>query len=217
MKPAVTAKKPGRPPEPEHCARRREEILDAAVRLFAEHGFTNTDMQVLADTVQVGKGTLYRYFPSKRDLFLAATDQIMSKVRQSVDAAIAGIDDPLERIRVAIGAFLRFFADHPEYVELLIQERANFKDRTKPTYYQHVEVNVVRWQAIYRSLMAEGRVRQMPVERITDVMSDLIYGTLFNNYFAGRDKSPEDQAQAILDIVFRGILTAPEQQKRAGL
>jgi AcrR family transcriptional regulator len=217
MKPGLAAKKPGRPPVPEHCARRREEILDAAVRLFAQHGYADTDMQILADTVQVGKGTLYRYFPSKRDLFLAATDQIMRKLRQHVDAVIAGIDDALERIRLAVGAFLRFFNDHSAYVELLIQERAYFKDRTTPTYYQHREVNVKRWQALYRSLIAEGRVRDMPVERITDVISDLVYGTLFNNYFAGRSKSPEAQAQDILDIVFRGILTNPEQQKLAAI
>jgi AcrR family transcriptional regulator len=213
MKPGLAAKKPGRPPVPEHCARRREEILDAAVKLFAQHGYSDTDMQILADTVQVGKGTLYRYFPSKRDLFLAGTDQIMRKLRQHIDATITGIDDALDRIGAAIRAFLGFFNHHPEYVELLIQERANFKDRTKPTYYQHREVNVKRWQALYRSLIAEGRVRDMPVERITDVMSDLIYGTLFNNYFAGRSMSVEAQVQDILDIVFRGILTSSEQQK----
>jgi AcrR family transcriptional regulator len=216
MKPAVAAKKPGRPPEPERCARRREAILEGAVMLFARHGYANTDMQVLADTVQIGKGTIYRYFPSKRELFLAGTDQIMRKVRQRIDLTIKRIEDPLERIRKAIGAFLCFFTDHPEYVELLIQERAYFKDRTKPTYYQHMEVNVERWRDLYRSLMVEGRVRNMPVERITDVLSDLVYGTIFNNYFAARSKPPEAQVQDILDIVFRGILTEAEQKKLDG-
>lgn len=208
-------KGPGRPPTPEACARRREEILDAAAKLFAQHGFADTDMQVLADAVDVAKGTLYRYFPSKRDLFLAATDQIMRSLRRRVDEAIEVINDPLERIRTAIGMFLCFFAEHPEYVELLVQERANFKDRTKPTFYQHREVNVVRWRSLYEKLMADGRVREMPVDDILNVLSDLIYGTIFNNYFSGRSSSPEDQARNILDIVFCGILTGPERQKLA--
>jgi AcrR family transcriptional regulator len=213
MKPALAAKRPGRPPVPEHCARRREEILDGAVKLFARHGYTDTDMQVVADTAQIGKGTIYRYFPSKRSLFLAATDQIMRKMRQRIDANIVGIEDPLERIQRAIAAFLGFFADRPDFVELLIQERAYFKDRKKPTYYEHMEVNVERWRALYRALIAEGRVREMPVERITDVISDLLYGTIFNNYFAGRQKSLEAQAQDIIDMVFHGILSASERKK----
>src|SRR5437867_9739630 len=111
MQSVMTIRKPGRPPTPEHRARRREDILEGAVKLFAQHGYTDTDMQILADTVQVAKGTIYRYFPSKRALFLAATDQIMRKLRQAIDKSITGIDDPLDRIERATRAFLGFFAD----------------------------------------------------------------------------------------------------------
>src|SRR5438552_11277639 len=119
----------GRKVNPELAARRREEILDAAARLFAERGYSETDTQVLADELGVGKGTLYRYFPSKRDLFLATADRVMRMLRQRVDSAIATIDEPFERISVAIRTYLTFFGEHPEFVELLMQERAQFKDR----------------------------------------------------------------------------------------
>src|SRR2546430_155159 len=82
MKPTA-AKRPGRPVDQDRCARRREEILEAAARLFAEHGYADADLQVLADTLGVGKGTLYRYFPSKQDLFLAAADRVMRKLREA--------------------------------------------------------------------------------------------------------------------------------------
>jgi len=215
MKP-LALKKPGRPANPDHCARRREDILDAAVALFARQGFANTDMQELADAVGVGKGTLYRYFPSKDHLFLAAADRIMLRLRHEVDRAVAGVDEPLERITRAIRAFLRFFAERPDRVELLMQERAHFKDREKPTLVQHREVNVERWRALYRSLIGEGRVRAMSVERITNVIGDLLYGTIFTNYFAGLRKPVEAQAEDIIDVVFFGILSNAER-KRQGL
>ena len=50
---------------------RREEILDVATDLFAEFGYSEAVTKDLADRLQVGKGTIYRYFPSKRELFLA--------------------------------------------------------------------------------------------------------------------------------------------------
>ncbi|HYV35443.1 MAG TPA: TetR/AcrR family transcriptional regulator [Gemmataceae bacterium] len=215
MKPAVAVKKLGRPVDPELSARRNEEILEAAVKLFAEHGYAGTDMQIVADTVQVGKGTIYRYFPSKRALFLAAADQIMRKMRKTIDTLIADVEDPFQRIRLGIRTFLGFFQNRPDYVELLVQERAIFKDRKKPTYYQHLELNVTRWQALYRGLMADGRVRDMPVERITDVISDLLYGTIFTNYFSGRSKSLEAQAQDITDMVFFGVLSGSERSRQS--
>ena len=134
---------------------------------------------------QLGKGTIYRHFPSKRELFLAAADRVMRKMQEKILANIAGVEDGLEQVARGIMAFLSFFAEHPEYVELLIQERAQFKDRKRPTYFEHREVNVVRWRKLYARLIAEGRVRDIPVERITDVVGNLIYGTMFTNFFIG--------------------------------
>ena len=193
---------------------RREEILDAATDLFAEYGFSDTVTQALAERLQVGKGTIYRHFPSKQALFLAAADRVMRRLRVRIDTTIEGIDDPLDRLSKAVVAFLAFFEEHPKFAELLIQERAQFKDRTKPTYVEHREVNVVRWREIFRNLIAEGRVRDIPVEKITDVIGDLSYGTMFTNYFAGRRKPSESQARDILDIVFFGILSESERLRR---
>src|SRR6478736_720697 len=90
--------KPRRGSDPERLVQRQEQILAAAIELFAEHGYSDTDTQQLADKLRVGKGTIYRYFPSKRELFLAAADQVMRMMRERVDARMARIEDPLERI-----------------------------------------------------------------------------------------------------------------------
>jgi AcrR family transcriptional regulator len=201
----------GRKVDPELAARRREEILDAAARLFAERGYSETDTQVLAEELGVGKGTLYRYFPSKRDLFLAAADRVMRRLRQRMDERLTGVEEPFERIAVGIRTVLSFCAEHPEYVELLVQERAQFKDRKKPTYFEHREAHIQRWRDLYRGLIGDGHVRDIPVERITDVVSMLLYGALFTNYFAAINKPAKDQAEDILDILFHGILNRSER------
>jgi AcrR family transcriptional regulator len=202
-------RKPGRPVDESLHARRRREILDEAAELFASRGYPDTDTQVLADRLGVGKGTLYRYFPSKRELFLATVDRVMQRLRQAVDGAIDELEDPLDRVSLAIKAYLDFFAEHPGFVELLVQERANFKDRKRPTYFEHRDANMGKWKALFASLIQERRVRKVPVERITDVLSQLVYGTMFTNHFAGQRKSSAAQAGDILDIVFHGILRTP--------
>jgi AcrR family transcriptional regulator len=210
----LSEKKVRRCCDEEAFSARREEILETATELFAEHGFSDAITQVLADRLQIGKGTLYRHFPSKRDLFLAATDRVMIKLNERVEASIAGVDDGLERVARAIAAYLAFFAQNPQFVELLIQERANFKDRKRPTYFEHRERTVQRWRQLYRELIVEGRVRPMPVEQITEVISGAIYGTMFINYFTGQAKPSEVQAQEIVDVAFNGILTESERRRQ---
>ena len=198
----------------DRCAERREEILDAATKLFAEHGYADTDTQQLADKLGVGKGTLYRYFPSKRELFLAAADRGMRKLCQYIDASIAAIEAPPDKIAEVVRSYLTFFAENPELCELLIHERALFKDRKKPTYFEHREANRERLRSLYRAYIAEGQIRDIPVDQLLDVIGDLLYGTMFTNYFSGRQVSPEEQARGILDILFRGILSDVGRQRR---
>lgn len=192
-------------------ARRQAEILDVAVHLFAEHGYSNADTQLLAERLGVGKGTLYRYFDCKRELFLAAVDRVMRQLLEAVLAAMSPVDDPLERIRVGIFTFLEFFAANPAFVELLIQERALFKDRVKPTIQEHREANVHRWRPLYQSLIDAGRMRNIPVDRCLSVVGNLLYGTIFTNYVAGQTRAAAEQAQELVDVLFCGLLSDSER------
>lgn len=195
----------GRPPDPELPDRRRAEILNVATAVFSKHGFA-ADVQEIADTTGIGKGTLYRYFPSKESLFLAAVDHGMRNLKMAVDVAVATANQPLKRIAEGVRAYLTFFEEHPDIVELLIHERAHFRDRKTPTYSVHREANIGPWQDLFRELIRTGTVRELPVEQIIEVISDLLYGTMFTNHFIDRKKSPGRQCEDVLDILFRGIL-----------
>ena len=59
--------RPGRPKDEALWASRTDEILDTAATIFAQHGYHDTEMQLIADALEVGKGTIYRYFPSKQE------------------------------------------------------------------------------------------------------------------------------------------------------
>ena len=113
-----------------------------------------------------------------------------------------------------MNAYLKFFSDRPELVELLIQERAYFKDRAKPTFIEHNEKFVQQWRGEFLKMIAEGRVREMPFEKFNDVMSDLLYGTMFTNYFARRNRPAAEQANDIYDFALYGILSDSEREKR---
>ena len=99
----------GRPKIEGLTERRREEILDAATRVFAEAGYAGTDLDVVARAIGVAKGTIYRYFPSKEALFYAAVDRGMWQLRGALDAAMASSTEPVGRIEAALTAYLRFF------------------------------------------------------------------------------------------------------------
>lgn len=207
-------RKPGRPREEGLALRRREEILEAATIIFAKLGYRLTDIQLVANHLDVAKGTIYHYFPSKEQLFLAAVDRGVKRLHIAVEAGVHEISDPLDRIVNAIRAYLQFFSEHPEIVELFIHERSEFRDRKRSTYFEHRDRTIGAWHQLMLGLIADGRCRDIPVERVSTVINDVLYGTIFTNYFTGRKTSFETQSHDVLDIVFHGILSDRERNER---
>jgi AcrR family transcriptional regulator len=214
MPPRSSRRARGRPRDDELTIRRQDEILDAAIPIFARHGFRNTDVERVAAAIGVGKGTVYRYFPTKRDLFLKSVDRGVRRLYERVDCAVAEGADPFVQMEMTIRAYLAFFDEHPEVVELLIQERAEFKDRKQPTYFEHRERQTERWRGKTAQMIASGALRAMPFDRLSDFMNYVLYGAMFTNYFKGRHKSISKQAREILDILWFGTLSDAERAKR---
>jgi hypothetical protein len=141
-------------------------------------------------------------------------DRGVRRLHERVDAECAQSLDPFTQIELSIRAYLTFFDEHPEVVELLIQERAEFKDRKQQTYFEHTKLQRERWRERQRSLVADGIMRDVPFEQMADFMGYVIYGAMFTNYFKGREKSLADQTREILDIVWFGSVSDAERAKR---
>lgn len=208
-----TSPGPGRPRDDALAARRREEILRHAIRHFARDGYFDADLDAVAADVGCAKGTLYRYFPSKAELFQQSVDLVMRELLESTRSSPS--DDPLDQVVHAVTSYLAYFDAHPEYVELLIQERAAFRDRTQATYFVYRDVATEHWTQRHLQLMEQGRMRKVPVQRVHDVIGDLLYGTIFTNYFAGRGKPLRQQVADVLDVLFNGLLTEKGREHRS--
>lgn len=203
-----TGRSAGRPPDARRQEQRRREILEAATNVFARVGFAATDVQEIAAVAGIGKGTVYRYFPSKEELFLATVDLGMQRLTSTVELAAAEIAKPLERIRAAIAAYLAYFDQHPEMIELFIQERAHFRHRQQATYFIHRDANIGPWRDLLVALVQDGLVRDLPVDAILEVISDFLYGAIFTKHISGRQAPLASQCEPIMQVILHGILVA---------
>lgn len=213
MTSALSAKR-GRPKNLDNADHKKALILSVASKIFAKYGYDHTDVNFVSDELGIGKGTIYYYFQNKELLFLATVDWLMQELLKSINLVISPEKDMLKVIEEAILAYLSFFDTHPEFVELLIQERAIFKNREKPTYFKYKEQTSSQWKERYLELIKDGRIRQIPVDQILDVIGDIVYGVVFTNHFSGRTKSMKQHAKDVIDIYFNGILSDSEKNNR---
>ena len=203
----------GRPKDPDLEARNKARILDVATGLFADRGFADTQVQTIADTLGVGNGTIYRYFPTKEKLFLATVERGLAVLTAEMDAVLARPDDPFELMRNAVRGYLHYFHCHPQLAELFIQERAAFRHHHRPLYFANKEEDACKHEEFFRAMREAGVIRDMPKERFFAVIEDLLYGTILTNLLTGRAVDPDTQADDVIDVLFHGVLTDTARRK----
>lgn len=86
------------------AAKRREQLLDTAVRLFADRGFAGATTAELAKAAGVTEPIIYRHFASKKELFVAVIDRTSEQITQTWDRQLRGAHDAAQRLRRLIGA-----------------------------------------------------------------------------------------------------------------
>lgn len=203
----------GRPEDPALKARRVGEILDAATAMFAKRGYGETQVQAIADELGIGNGTIYRYFPTKEKLFLAAVERGLNELTASMDALLERGDPAEHLLESAIECYLEFFHRKPELAELFIQERAAFPHHHRPLYFVMKDEDDCKHRPFFEALVAGGVIRDIPAPRFFDVISDLLYGTILTNLLAGRRVTPAEQAADILDVIGYGVWSDTARRK----
>jgi len=84
----------------------RQEILSAALRLFAEKGFHSVSMQEIAAAAEFATGTLYNFFPSKEELFF---ELLLAAGEESLSMVLPALEDPGDE-RDRLSLFIRLHA-----------------------------------------------------------------------------------------------------------
>lgn len=86
------------------AAKRREQLLDTAVTLFAERGFAGATTSELARAAGVTEPIIYRHFRSKKDLFIAVIERTSALTMEMWERQLSNAKDPATRLRRLIGA-----------------------------------------------------------------------------------------------------------------
>ncbi|MGE7635333.1 TetR/AcrR family transcriptional regulator [Bacillus paramycoides] len=78
---------------------RREEIKQAALKVFARRGYTGTKMSLIAKEASISEGLIYRYFNSKKALFITLIQELMEEARRELEHVQHLPGTPFEQIK----------------------------------------------------------------------------------------------------------------------
>ncbi|MBK7584658.1 MAG: TetR family transcriptional regulator [Myxococcales bacterium] len=193
----------------EHPSAGMTEILAAAARAFAEHGFHGMSMRDLAKLTKRAPATLYNYVDCKEDLLYLIQRDAFDEMLAAAQDALDGLDDPSERLHEFVLNHVRFFANRQYLMRVLIHEAAALPASRRNEIRDRKE----RYFAIAREIVAavaESRgddPNPLDVERNTYCLFGMLNWT-YGWYEPRRHGSPEELAETIERVANFGVSAA---------
>jgi len=135
---------------------RPDELLDAALRIFAERGYANTRLEDIAAAVGVTKGTIYHYFETKEDLLRKA-------IESKHDRAFLPLEKVLRERKGPVSATIRLFLrrafghNDPTRVSVLTLLVQGLAREVPQVYHRWLESGPARAWQILAELIEEGK------------------------------------------------------------
>lgn len=220
-----------RSPVPRNPDRTRRRILQAAIRLFAKHGFHAVSVDQIVGQARVNKRMVYHYFGSKDALFEAALSEVYKRIEEIEFHAVERGRSPREKLSRLLESYFEFLDVEPEFTRLLQWENLE-KGRhlTKENHLLTKNPFLERFRAIVQDGVATGEFRADL--DVTHLMIHFI-GLCFiyhSNQFSlsqslevdlGNARVKERGLNQVLSLVFEGITnpttaTAEQTIEKAG-
>jgi AcrR family transcriptional regulator len=101
---------------------KRQAILDAGMRLFSIKGYENTSITDLAVEAGVGKGTIYSYFKTKREIFLAFCREQLYFINEEIVRSACNDANVVDQMMAVFCGTFRFIKEDREFGRLMLRE-----------------------------------------------------------------------------------------------
>jgi len=191
---------------------RPQEILEAALAVFAEKGFAATRMNDIAARAGVTKGTIYLYFPSKEEVFKSLVRESIGTTLSAVVASAGAFEGSaralLEFVLRNVGRFV--LTSDRVLPKIMLAEAGNFPELVRFYRGEIIEKGLTLLSSVFARGIANGEFRNdvKPEHAARLAIAPVLLAALWRTTFAPLETEPYDLEGLIdahLAVLLRGL------------
>jgi len=187
---------------------RRQEILEAATRLFAKQGYHGTSMSEIAREAEFSTGSLYNFFRNKEELYFKLLEEKISLLEAQVYAVIDGPGGVLEKLGTFVDVFIHFFEAERDFFRIFAEQRGQFELSAKGQFadvihdrYEHYLGAMVN---LMRQGINEGLFKPLNPAELALIFMGIINTMLIIYVNSGESYNLKEKRAVILDVFLNG-------------
>lgn len=184
---------------------RKDAILASAGKMFYTKGFHATTIQDIATDVGMLKGSLYYYIKSKEDLLYELLTDVLLRGEANIEQAIVGTVAPLEKLRRALKAQIRFIVENQVTVGVFLHEFGTLSGSRGQCVRKVMQRYQNRLVEIIREGQATGEfVNGSPWLQVNGILG--MCNWIYRWHHGSRSPALETMQKTYIELVLHGIV-----------
>lgn len=180
---------------------RQQQLLNAAVKIFADNGFHATSMREIARESGLSLAGIYHYVTGKTELLFLIQDRCFAQVIAGARGAIAGEVTPTERLRAFIRHHVEFFTRHMSEMKVLSHEEEELEGTMRAQVRRRKREYVNLLLDLLEQVSTSGVNRQVAAYALFGMMN-----WIYTWYKPSGPVSPDCLADDITQLFLNGFL-----------
>lgn len=188
---------------------RREEILAAAIRLFAERGFDGTSTREIAREAGAKHSLLFYHFNSKAGLYLAAVLNQLEQLSANIEAALATAHDPMSRLRAYVEVYYDCFTTREPGLGVCLRELSGLApDLARQIADAHNHQSTGKLEEIIADGIQSGLFRPLDIRACAAAITGILHMFLRMRPSSRNRFPPNEAVRQVLDVYCAGLVTS---------
>jgi len=192
-------------------------LVEAAAQLFSRQGFKGTSTRDIAQLAGVNEATLFRYFGKKTDLFWAAAESRLNRLKfgRELQSGLASDLDPDVIVPMLTSFMVESMSEHPELVRLLHVARFELPGADQ-VFREHLGPIFDAIHAYFSRCAAKGLIRDLDPTIVTLGLAGSVSAHLdLHKFFTGRDVpwDAQNAAPIYAQLWLNALQQSPKQDQ----
>lgn len=190
---------------------KRLEIVNSAVLLFADKGYENTTLDEIAEKAEFGKGTIYKYFENKEEIYSAIIENIFTDYYNDLRAINSKTGSFKEFISEMTRLLFRFASDHKSEFSVFVRVYGNVFDNYWQTKTEAISKLIFRIEDLIKTRIQKAlqnkEVKELDADRFIVFYKFMTLAHIYFLYDSGEGEvNIEKESLFILNVLLQGIL-----------
>jgi len=183
-----------------------QQIIDAAIRVFARNGYYNSRVSDIAREAGIASGTIYLYFKTKDEILVTLFRDKMAAFVAHLRAQIASERDPVARIRRLVRLHFEVLEDHPELAEVVQVELRQGQKFFRGASAHEISAYFELIGSVLAEGVASGQMRRdLPVKIATKMLFGAMDQLATSWVLGKRAYRLVDAADEVATIFLKGV------------